>query len=753
MKRRVPSGAAKAAIEPIPEDSDAALDTGSLKLSSSDSEVSSYPSDEVASDISFESSEEEVPDAPVPEAAAAAAAASDQDELDRAVLDYVVASQQVAESSASPEEARTAAAQPSPRADSDAEQEGDTSDEERPQRNTVGDVPLQWYRDEDHIGYDREGQKLIREVQKKDRLDALIQRNDDESAWRTLYDEYNDEELTLSKEELQMVQRIREGQFPHIEVNPYEPEAEWYSKDREIHPLSGAPEPKRRFVPSKWEEKRIVKLVRALRKGWIKRDRTPKMDEAPAYMLWQDDGMVADRPSSGLAYVPAPKPQLPGHDESFNPPKEFLLSEEEAAARRMQAEENGDPAPWMPASFDALRRVPLYSDFIKERFERCLDLYLAPRARRMRLHIPSPEALLPQLPKPRDLQPFPTTILLKFLGHTGKVRSVAPDHSGQWLASGGDDGLLRVWEVRSGRCMRSWDLQAPIHCVAWCPNPSLRLLSAASASRLVLVPSGTGTQEVERGAAEALEEACSQSALAASDESRPMCSWQRLLQHEGAAELVHLHPVRQIAWHGRGDYFASVAPTGNTQAVLVHQLSKGATQNPFQRNRGRVTNVLFHPVRPFLFVATQNSIRIYDLARQALANRLLGGSGVIASMAVHPSGDHVIVGSADKRLAWYDMDLSTKPYRALHYHSAALRSVAFHPTYPLFASASDDATVHIFHGMVYQDLLTNPLIVPVKILRGHRQHEHEGVLSCSFHPQQPWIFAAGADGEIALFGN
>ena len=70
-------------------------------------------------------------------------------------------------------------------------------------------------------------------------------------------------------------------------------------------------------------------------------------------------------------------------------------------------------------------QVPLYSEFIKERFERCLDLYLAPRARRMRLHVASPEALLPQLPKPRDLQPFPTTLLLKFLGHVGKVRSPA----------------------------------------------------------------------------------------------------------------------------------------------------------------------------------------------------------------------------------------------------------------------------------------------------------------------------------------
>ncbi len=85
---------------------------------------------------------------------------------------------------------------------------------------------------------------------------------------------------------------------------------------------------------------------------------------------------------------------------------------------------------------------------------------------------------------------------------------------------------------------------------------------------------------------------------------------------------------------------------GNTQAVLVHQLSKGASQNPFRKNRGRVTSVLFHPAKPFLFVATQNSVRVYDLARQVLATRLLGGSGVIQSMAIHPSGDHLIVGSA-----------------------------------------------------------------------------------------------------------
>ena len=84
---------------------------------------------------------------------------------------------------------------------------------------------------------------------------------------------------------------------------------------------------------------------------------------------------------------------------------------------------------------------------------------------------------------------------------------------------------------------------------------------------------------------------------------------------------------------------------GNTQAVLVHQLSKHSTQNPFRKNRGRVVRVLFHPLKPFLFVATQNHVRVYNLAQQALAKKLIGGSGSITSMAIHPTGDHVIVGA------------------------------------------------------------------------------------------------------------
>jgi len=53
--------------------------------------------------------------------------------------------------------------------------------------------------------------------------------------------------------------------------------------------------------------------------------------------------------------------------------------------------------------------------------------------------------------------------------------------------------------------------------------------------------------------------------------------------------------------------------------------------------------------------------------------------------------------------------------------------------------------------MVYNDLLQNPLIVPLKKLLGHEAREELGVIDCIWHPFQPWVFSSGADTTIRLF--
>lgn len=162
---------------------------------------------------------------------------------------------------------------------------------------------------------------------------------------------------------------------------------------------------------------------------------------------------------------------------------------------------------------------------------------------------------------------------------------------------------------------------------------------------------------------------------------------------------------------------------------------------------------------------------MYNLAEQKLLKTLMPGIKWISCMDVHPSGDHLIVGGYDRKLCWFDLELSDKPYKILRlisnqicfvdrsltrafidrYHTRAIRSLQFHPTYPLFASSSDDGAVQIFHSRIYNDLMTDPLIVPLRILRGHEVKEGLGVLQVKWCPRQPWLVTAGADGDVSVW--
>ena len=65
-------------------------------------------------------------------------------------------------------------------------------------------------------------------------------------------------------------------------------------------------------------------------------------------------------------------------------------------------------------------------------------------------------------------------------------------------------------------------------------------------------------------------------------------------------------------------------------------------------------------------------MRVYDLVQLKLVKRLFSGVKWISSMVLHPSGDHLLLGSYDKKLCWFDLDLSSKPYKVLRYQQFLL---------------------------------------------------------------------------------
>uniref|UniRef100_A0A8B9EPL4 BOP1 ribosomal biogenesis factor n=1 Tax=Anser cygnoides TaxID=8845 RepID=A0A8B9EPL4_ANSCY len=526
-------------------------------------------------------------------------------------------------------------------------------------RNTVGNIPMEWYEDFPHIGYDLDGKKIYKPIRNKDELDKFLEKMENPDYWRTVQDKMTGADIKLTDEQVDLVQRLQKGQFGDVHFDPYEPAVDFFTHEVMIHPVTNRPADKRSFIPSLIEKEK----VRAL----------PAPCPEQRWRRWL-------RPLSW--------------------------------PRRAQQ-------PSCPR-----RRVPL--------LWQCGEV---PAEVSRSVTGPSPASCLPPQ---------------VYRGHTSLVRCLSISPSGQWLASGSDDCTVRFWEVCTARCMKTLPVGSVVKSIAWNPNPTVCLVAICVEQSVLLVNPCLGDKLLYGATDQVLE-----SYVPPEEERVQPVQWvtATIEEHSKGIRLTvqHSKALKQVTWHGKGDYFATVVSDNSNMQVLIHQTSKRWSQNPFRKSKGLVQCVLFHPIRPYFFVATQRYVRVYNLLKQELTKKLMANCKWVSSMAIHPGGDNVICGSYDSKLAWFDLDLSTRPYQLLRHHKKALRSVAFHKHYPLFASGSDDGTVIVCHGMVYNDLLQNPLLVPVKVLKGHALTLDLGVLDVLFHPTQPWVFSSGADGTVRLF--
>lgn len=206
-----------------------------------------------------------------------------------------------------------------------------------------------------------------------------------------------------------------------------------------------------------------MKIVRAIRQGRILPAKPKTSTSDPNfYAIW------STAPSDHPTPLPAPKPRLPTHSESYNPPAEYLPSDAERAEWEATDKEDRE-RDYLPQKYSALRLVPAYDQFIHQRFSRLLDLYLAPRIQRKKLNI-DPESLIPKLPSPSSLKPFPNYRALRFPHELAKVRCVSVSPDGAWVVSGDDKGVVRLWEVLVGREVKRWKFKGTVGAVEWCPR-------------------------------------------------------------------------------------------------------------------------------------------------------------------------------------------------------------------------------------------------------------------------------------------
>lgn len=311
--------------------------------------------------------------------------------------------------------------------------------------------------------------------------------------------------------------------------------------------------------------------------------------------------------------ITAPKRDLPGHGESFNPPDEYLFDEDEKKEYE-EAEEGERKQNFIPHQFDALRKVPLYENLIKEHFERCLDLYMCPRMFKKKVNVSDPSKLIPELPSPEELRPFPTRVSIEYHFHKSCVRSIALSPNGMWLASGDEDSNLVIFNARTGRVVRTYKMHNKIvDCLNWCPDTNRCLLVVANEETVHLVAPALYTREVNKATKEILTEAASSYAIEQAATLKQDCTWEFPEAAGSSLEMMVTltlkHVISKVCWHPKGDYISTMASgIQSSSQVLIHSVSKATSQKPFSTTKGIIQCIAFHPLKPHFFAATHTTV-------------------------------------------------------------------------------------------------------------------------------------------------
>jgi hypothetical protein len=131
-----------------------------------------------------------------------------------------------------------------------------------------------------------------------------------------------------------------------------------------------------------------------------------------------------------------------------------------------------------------------------------------------------------------------------------------------WAAGAGRRGLLRC---RAG-VPRHQTAQPTRRVDQRCSGRAPPRRQAAAPSRTQACPGpAPRTKRAERDPLPRLPNARPKVGPAAANGTAapPLASW--TARDGGGVDIITRHPVTHVTWHGRGDYFASVAPTGATQ--------------------------------------------------------------------------------------------------------------------------------------------------------------------------------------------